>query len=881
MALAHRMLGLATERLFAHLSLDDAWLKQVRQAQQFGPVVYVLRNVSLLDYLAIQFLTKRHGLPPLGFVNELPEAFWPGTAQEHRSNKLDALRATIAAGRAAVIFLKRRPGRLAPTLRGRDEGAALLKCLMDLQRNGRVRSAEGSNPERGAQPPSIHMIPQTFVWTQRPERRGFSVVDSLFGPVDFPGGIRQASQFVLNYKNGRLCGGEALSLAQFLSKHQDLDDGVMARRLTYALLGKVERQRRIIVGPAHKAPDRVREEVLRSPKLQRLIRELAGPGADQQREMTAQAREMLAQLQMVPDVDAARNLELMVGQVLERVYAGIDVDEEGIERLRQAASLGSVVLLPSHKSHVDYLVLSYILRQRSIQLPVIAAGDNLSFFPAGPILRRAGAFFIRRSFRGDKLYTAVVDAYIRRLLREGWLIEFFLEGGRSRTGKLLPPMLGLLNMVVSAALQLPRRKVFFFPVSIGYERLMEDGAFARELSGGAKEAESAGQLLRLGGLLSGRFGRINIQFGRGFELGALRAELGIEHEAGTLRPAKRRAVVKRLAHQVMHQINAVTAATPGAVVSLALLSHGKRGMSFQDLEQQCHRLTHRVRKAGARVSASLWAPGGQGMNTAGIREVLRIYLAGGLVLQHVPGDTLTGRQGRRQHLHFGADVIFTVPVEKRLSLDITKNHILHFFVARALVAVALLRQQVAVGGDAVEEPGLRDAVQSLSRLFKFEFMFRADAPFESIYDELIQGMVADGDLCLIDGMVKPGDGGDGLDGAAWLAFFASSVWNFLEAYRVVARSLYQLCKGPMKRKELLQHALRCGEKMFLQGSIERSEAVCRPVFDNAISSFVEQGYLCKKGAQIELAGSFASEAGVRVVEARIAAYIPAQGKPLS
>src|SRR4029077_1613919 len=117
--------------------------------------------------------------------------------------------------------------------------------------------------------------------------------------------------------------------------------------------------------------------------------------------------------------------------------------------------------------------------------PVIAAGDNLAFFPLGPVFRRAGAFFIRRSFRGDKLYAVVVDAYIRRLLRDGYAIEFFLEGGRSRTGKLLPPQVGLLNMVVEAALGLGDRPVSFVPVSIGYERMMEETEFLRELSGEA------------------------------------------------------------------------------------------------------------------------------------------------------------------------------------------------------------------------------------------------------------------------------------------------------------------------------------------------------------------------------------------------------------
>src|SRR5690349_20093715 len=106
-------------------------------------------------------------------------------------------------------------------------------------------------------------------------------------------------------------------------------------------------------------------------------------------------------------------------------------------------------------------------------MPMIAAGDNLSFFPLGPILRRAGGFFIRRSFRGDKLYSAVVEAYVRRLLRDGHSLELFVEGGRSRTGKLIEPKYGALGMIVDAALSVQRREVYFVPISIGYERIIE------------------------------------------------------------------------------------------------------------------------------------------------------------------------------------------------------------------------------------------------------------------------------------------------------------------------------------------------------------------------------------------------------------------------
>src|SRR6187399_874703 len=162
-------------------------------------------------------------------------------------------------------------------------------------------------------------------------------------------------------------------------------------------------------------------------------------------------------------------MEVLFDWAFHRIYRGIEYDPEDIARLRSASREGTLVLLPSHKSHIDYLILSYIFNEQNLPLPLIAAGENLNFFPMGGVFRRGGAFFIRRSFRGDRLYAAVVDAYIRRLIRDGYPIELFLEGGRSRTGKLLPPKFGLLNMVVDGAVALPQHPCYFVPVSIGYE----------------------------------------------------------------------------------------------------------------------------------------------------------------------------------------------------------------------------------------------------------------------------------------------------------------------------------------------------------------------------------------------------------------------------
>ncbi len=527
------------------------------------------------------------------------------------------------------------------------------------------------------------------------------------------------------------------------------------------------------------------------------------------------------------------------------------------------------MLLPSHKSHVDYVLLSFVLRKNGLMLPVIAAGDNLAFFPVGPVFRRAGAFFIRRSFRGDRLYAAVVDAYIRRLMRDGNAVEFFLEGGRSRTGKLLPPKVGLLNMVVDAALSLEGHTISFVPVSIGYERMMEEGAYARELSGEAKRKEDAAALLKVGAVLREKYGRANVQFGQVLELGDLREAIGGE-DGQLLPPPKRRALVNRLAHRVMSEINRVTAVTPGSLTAMALLCHGRRGLSHVELCALCRRLLQLVQRLGARTAPSLTRSGGE-LREPAIREAAQLYVRGGLVRQHVPGDTLTGPARRRARIYTGDDVIYTVPDDQRLMLDISKNIIVHLFVDRALVSVALLSPP----GPPAARATVRERVQSLSRLFKLEFIFRADAPFERIFDDTVDDMAAQGELRLEGAeALGLGPGHDGLDGRGWITLYAAVVRNFLEAYRVAARKPRACSRGARSpRKSLSERRSRIGERMFLGGEIERSEAVSQPTLENAFAAFIEQGYLKRREGKLALAESFASEEAAETIEARVASYL--------
>ncbi|HOT12920.1 MAG TPA: 1-acyl-sn-glycerol-3-phosphate acyltransferase, partial [Polyangiaceae bacterium] len=774
------VLQTAFRRFFDHIQIDEAWLSIVRDAAGRGPVVYVMRNLSFLDFMALDHLTERYGLPGVRFANDLglwvlepfAETWTQAVLQSRRTPPTERMSDVISSGGSAVLFLKRPPTLLEKAAHSRrravsSEGDALVKTLFDLQ---------------GRMDRPIMLVPQVFVWSKRPERLEPSLIDFVLGPRDWPGRIRLAAEFLLNYRNVLLRAGEPIALTQFLQANAGETQETLVRRGTYALLRKIERERRAVLGPMRKPADRVREEIVRSPKLTHAIRQLAGEGRAERMLLTARAYRMLRELEAAPDPETIVAMSTAIQGILNVLYAGLEIDKEGIERVRQAAQRGTLVFLPSHKSHIDYLLLSHVLQKHSLQLPLIAAGDNLSFFPAGPIFRRGGAFFIRRSFHGDRLYAAVVDAYLRRVLRDGWPIEVFIEGTRSRTGKLLPPKLGLLNMLVDSGLSISNRDILFIPVSIGYERLVEEGSYVRELLGGEKRTEDTTALIRASAIFAERYGRLNIQFGEALSLRQLMQETGLR-EGDRVTPARRRELTKKIAYQALGRINAVTAATPGAIVALALLTHGKRGLTHSELLERSRQLLVTLQRQGARCISSLVTPSGA-LRPASIREAAKMFQKAKLVQVHIAADSLVGKRVKTS-AKTDQDIVYTVPDDKRIALDISKNIIIHFFVPFALIAIAML----APPGPPCDLASVRERVERLSKLFKHEFMFSRDKGFDEIFDDTLRSMALAHEIRVEDNQLSFGEGHDGATGRAWLVWYGSMLRNFLEAYVVSARSL--------------------------------------------------------------------------------------------
>ncbi|APS00064.1 1-acyl-sn-glycerol-3-phosphate acyltransferase [Pajaroellobacter abortibovis] len=850
---------------FDHISVDEGWVYAVRAAEARGTVVYTLRNLSVIDFLALDYLTKKLQLPQVRFANDLGlwllEPMGRGWLLALRSrtpaDDVRDLRQTLEMGSSAALFLKRPAYLLESKSRGKTEGDLYLHTILETQRSI-------SRP--------ILLIPQVFIWSKHHDKSQLNLLDALLGTREWPGNIRTVAQFLYNYRHRDvvLRAGEPIDIQAFLAQEggglqdRSIADEVLIRRITYSLLRRLERERKAVIGPMQKPQDRLHEEVIRSPKLQKIIRDMAGGGEEPRRVMIGRVRSILRGMEATPNIHLISVLRDIFEHIGFHMYSNLEVDREGIERIRQATREGALVVLPSHKSHFDYFILMYIFYQNHLPLPLIASGDNLRFFPLGSIFRRAGAFFIRRSFRGDRLYHAVVDAYIRRVIKDGWSLAFFLEGGRSRTGKLLPAKVGLLSMVVDAVLASRPQSVYFCPISIGYERLVEERSFIHEILGGDKTKESIHGILTSLNLLLRRYGKINVQFGEVLTLDCISKEIdpnGASPSLMEMTPTRRRAIVNRLSYRVMDEINRVTAVTPAALVAISLLLDSKGIVTHQSILSRCEFFGEVLQDLGSRFSPNLvYEEGFRTIRSSAIQEACDLFIrAGHLELDRAsssPSNASLSSQGP----------VYIVPSTARIALDLSKNFILHFFIPRALFATALLTAPQS--DQKMEVDVVSERVQSLLHLFNYEFQPSRGISYEAL-------IVREKDHFIREGNLREKEGSLWLassDAREKLVMYTKLILNFLEGYRVAARSLTFLLRTPLTSQELVKRAISIGEKMFHAGEITYREAIHRSIFENAYSAFLDEGYIVRDKDDLTLAQSYASLETIRTVEQRIASF---------
>ena len=519
------------------------------------PTVYVIERYGLSDTLILEQACEEAGLPsPYEAAERLP-----------------------VRRRRAVVTLSRRP-----RLIGRQPHptrSETLSLLADI-----VRAA----PDK-----DVRLVPVSIFVGRAPDRESgwFSVLFSENWVV--VGRFRRLLALALNGRDTHVQFAAPVSLREVIADEADAERGV--RKLQRILRVHFRRVRAIVIGPDLSHRRTVVDALLNAePVLAAIGAAASKEGID---EVAARERARRYAMEIAADYShpVVRSMSFLLKGFWNKLYDGVDMHH--FDTLRSAASGHEVIYVPCHRSHVDYLLLSYQLLNNGIAIPHIGAGINLNLPVIGPILRRGSAFFLRRTFKGDPLYSTVFREYISQLFARGVSLEYFIEGGRSRTGRLLQPRGGMLSMTLRSFLRESRRPVVFQPVYIGYEKVMEGDAYIGELSGKPKEKESLLGFVRAFGVLRQRYGRVALNFGEPIPLVPLLDQVAPDWRAAIADPDSKpewlNPAVDALATRIQENINRAAHVNPINLLAVALLATPKHAMAEADLVAQlslCQRL---------------------------------------------------------------------------------------------------------------------------------------------------------------------------------------------------------------------------------------------------------------------------------------------------
>lgn len=529
--------------------------------------------------------------------------------------------------------------------------------------------------------------------------------------------------------------------------------------------------------------------------------------ADLQREAEADLKEMAS-----PPGKHTVQIWDRFCQWLARAYQ-VDFDPAEVEKLRALNEQCSLVFLPNHRSYLDPLVLRSALAQHGFKPNNVLGGSNLALWPFSEIGRRNGIVFIRREFRDDHLYRAVLKTYLSDLIARRQNLEWYIEGGRTRTGKLRPPRYGVLSYVVDAHGEHPEHDVRIVPTSIIYDQQHEVEAISHEETGGTKTPESIGWMIRFARSQSQRLGRAYLRFGEPLSLQDM-ISLTLDDQ-GQPRP---RLAVPKVALETCNRINEATPVTPSALVTFALLDNGDRAITVAEGSSVLRPLLDYIHRRNLPMTGHL------DLDRHGLLRESLVNLV---------------RQGVVSTFDGGEEPVFFVSLDHQHEAAFYRNTIIHFFINRAITELALM-QAAEDRAEDIKSATWQNA-RRLKELLKFEFSFPTTMQFaeqiaaetsivyptweeEDFTPESILEELGNLDLILAHRIVGP----------------------FLEAYSVFADELETLgWASRVDEMTLVSRCLGVARQRWLQKTLHNPEAISKDYFKNAYQLAVNQGLIGK------------------------------------
>ncbi|WP_210451740.1 glycerol-3-phosphate 1-O-acyltransferase PlsB [Pantoea ananatis] len=736
------------------------------------PIMYVLPYDSKADLLTLRAQCIRHDLPDPLSPLEIDGALLP----RH-------------------VFIHDGP-RVFPYFVPSVESVKIFHEYLDLHR---------SNPEL-----DIQMLPVSVMFGRAPGRE----VQGEDNPphLRLLNGVQKFFAVLWHGRDSFVRFSPTVSLRRMATEHGT--DKSIAQKLARVARIHFARQRLAAVGPRLPARQDLFNRLLQSKAIEKAVEDEARSKKISHEKAQQNAIEMMEEIAANFSYEAIRVTDRVMGWLWSRLYQGINVN--GGERVRQLAQDGhEIVYVPCHRSHMDYLLLSYVLYHQGLVPPHIAAGINLNFWPAGPIFRRLGAFFIRRTFKGNKLYSTVFREYLGELFTRGYSVEYFVEGGRSRTGRLLDPKTGTLSMTLQAMLRGGTRPITLVPIYIGYEHVMEVGTYAKELRGAVKEKEGFMQMVR--GLRKLRnLGQGYVNFGEPLPLiNYLNKRVPEWRDSidpiEAQRPGWLTPTANDIAATIMVRINEAGAANAMNLCVTALLASRQRSLTREQLIEQLDCYTQLLRNVPYSPDATL------------------PDMSAEALLDHA----LSMNKFESEKDSIG-DIII-LPREQAVLMTYYRNNIHHMLVMPALIA-AIVQQHRNLS-----EAELLRQVSLIYPMLKSELFLRwSNDQLPQLLTDLCQELTRQGLITIEAGLLS-------FNTARYrtLQLLAAGVRETLQRYAITFSILS--AKPTINRGTLEKESRTLAQRLSVLHGINAPEFFDKAVFSSLVLTLRDEGYISDSG----------------------------------
>ena len=802
------------ERFFSGIHMDDQYLKRLHQLPENGIYIYTTKFKTYFDYLFYhtRYRKEKVRIPEHAFGFR----FW-------LLQPISRLFRCIVAYMDSLLIQRRKRD---PFNNGywpevlEQQGAALLPLVEKHDFYRRFVKAK-TDPLlflidfQLANDRPVYLIPHLMFFSKSPAPAIPRLRDVFFGTERHPGLIRRL--FTLFRHPGKVFVeiGEPLDLRQFIQSDeaQERSPEYQALLLRRKLLLQHNRHRQSITGPVIKSHEEIKESILTNERLREFMASFAESRKEPLREIRKQADGFLDEIAAKYNFTFINLISGPIGWLLNTMFDGTVIDKEEVQKLKTLSQKGPLILVPCHKSHIDYLILSWVLFMHNMPCPHIAAGKNLSFWPLGPIFRAGGAFFIRRTFRGAVLYAKVFSEYIYKLLQDGFNIEIFIEGGRSRSGKLLMPKLGFLSILLNAFKSGACEDMIFVPVFIGYDQVLEENAYLHEIEGGKKEPENLLQVIKARRFLKRRYGKIYINFHNAISLQELLQQYDMPLPE---MPTKiQNELCRNLGWRIISAIDQASVVTPHALVAAAILNCPARRFTIEDIREIVDSYLRLLDPKQAKFADTILMD-----HQGACEQALSNYVQRKMI------DLSSGEKNMPPEM-----AQYSLTPAKRLQLEYYKNNCIAYFVPAAFTATAILE----IDAFQFSASMLHERYRFLQDFFKYEFAFDVDKPVEHFVRKTLKAFIDD--AILMPHATIPDTYQVTSAGLRKLKLVARFLKTYFESYWVVLHYFKQTPRNAKNPKERMKKILSIGKTMLKNEEIELVESTSKINYDNGISFF--------------------------------------------